>query len=1710
MKKITHLLLLPLLCCMSVAQAQSGCDLYIDTDFDSECLLTEYLKDHLELEEMNLGDCLLACKKNTVTYTAVCPNGVQFTWTVTGAASYYHPYNQNQTLTVTWGNVDEGHISVNVITSDSNTCTAEACVLLMESPIAKSATVPYYYIDLQTGNKVIELCENDSVQLTDISEALHTPITGCYWNTHQHGTSSAQNFSFTVTGEAPDTIWHYVQNECGCEDVEIIVLRVKGKSELVLSCYGTVCEDTIATYTLEQPYCDPFVWFVEGGTIVQGQNTPTITVQWGHPSTGYGVISIDASMCEDECPALVSVKIPVISENTEISGPDVVCVGDVQEYGLPIWGSTYYHWSVSPWVGNNIEVNSTDNINQIYVKFNQTGNDTITVQYGCEFLDCGPFTTSKTIVVKDTMSIRSSDHTLCKGATGSYTTWHGNSVTWRVYNQNNMQIHYSNGIALNYTFANAGNYKVVASGNAYCEAAEYLVTVLDNPPALTTTNGPHNVCPGSYILLDATPTHPNYYLVWEPLCTTATPSSAEGDEVTIHYGNNICGVAVYQVDKEYYCRSDAYIHEVLPFTLAPSGLPSSMTKCAGEIFNQTVPLQDNVLYEWTISPAGVASIQGDHLSNSVTFLVNHLVGNQSTTAVVTLKRTYCAGSVSVESFTLNTLDASTPTISFSTPICQGDYDYFSVTSTPTNPSDYTWHIDGSSSVGTSTSHLFTQPGEYSFTLNYQPYSICPAIVVSGTVEVVAPPVVVPYFDGQNVAVVAYPNASYSWSLDGSPLSSHNNLCPYTTTGTYCCTVTYNSPSTCYTSGCITIEGTTPPPTCNDVIMPCSSSVSCNIANIYLNNLSGGNVTWTVVPQISGNFLTPQPNDIASLTCSYPGVYTVIAEATEGGICYHGETQVTIECVPNFSLTRLCNGQILFEDKSLYRTTNSIVSQILYFQELNQYFNINSIPLNALQPGITNHVDYIIDFSSGQHCQITQTFTVDVLPSITSLNVNQNMCVNTPFLFSSNANGHTYIWDFGDGTYTYGANVYHTYNTANTAYSVTLTVMNTDGCVTSQSTNVNVVSNMLNDVNLLASGAPVCPGINRPIYISPHTIQNMYYWEHSLNGVSNYMYNTYQTGDYQVLVVNNIYGCKKERTINVGFLNAPTAKTTGNTEYCLGEEVKLFGNTGANNQYSWTITGPLNDTKTTPNITFTPTVAGTYNITLTVTSPIPDQCTDVATTTVTVHPQPTAPLIDYNGNRCIHTPPVDVQCTSGQSLLWSNGHHGVTAEYYVPGFLTAYYIDPTSGCPSAKGSFFIPPAPNYDALLTGCYERCEDETPTTLPVYNFYPYFFYPTPSDTIHWDWYGNPIVYGGNSISAVLPINVFGSYYMNTQYGSGCAAQSPYLEISGKEICPCEDIEIIIEETYCFVEECNLRYHMTILVCNNSSQYVKFDQFYINSSSTIVSTYPDFPLGLDPWTCEPVEIDIQFLDFESGCVTFTLYDAEHNCEETFMHCFDWTECDGVENCEIEGWEWDFEFNVELSREHQLSCFDFVLNMPGGVSSIVALWSEPSQVFNYIFNPPTQANGLLMFSYAKLTQMVENGEDICLNIIMCIDGSYLCYYRICMPAKEFLMKIPEDMRQFLSSSTADNDTSRSFQSSSFIPQADKPYLAPNPARDEVKVMGIAPEKVAEITVLTMQGGQVAEFRNDYRFNVSRLAKASYIVRVITTDRQVHYLKLVKP
>ncbi len=1705
MKRTQHFLLPLLLCGVLFAQAQSGCDLYINTNFDSECLLTEYIKERPSLWEQGLEDCLLACKGNTVQYAAVCPNGVQYIWTISGADSYYF-INQNQTAVVTWGNWDVGNISVNVVTSDSNTCTAETCVLLMESPTINSQTIPMYHYEQD--KKVIEVCLDQTIELMDLSTAGQTPIVGYQWIT-PFGDASTPNHTIVVNQTGEHIIKHFVQNECGCEGYEEIIVRVSESSELELSCYGTVCAGSEASYTLLSPYCSKYMWSVEGGTYTSDPSNPaTINVLWGEPTSGYGVISIDASFCESPCKALTSIKIPVISRNTEIEGPTVVCVGDVQQFELPVWGSTSYFWQIVPSVG--VYMANTEELNQVLLQFSQTGPYTLKATYECEFLNCGPFTTTKTIVVKDTMSINSDDNTLCKGATGHYTTWHGNSVTWRVFDQGNAQIYYTNGVALNYTFVNSGRYRIVASNSNYCDDAEYLVTVLDNPPALTVTNGPHEACLNSAILLSGTPTHPNYYLEWVPICNPL--NTQNGDEVTISFDDEVCDVAVYQIDAENECRSAAYIHIVDTFQLAPSNLPSSVTACAGETFIRTVPFQENVLYEWTISPAGVASIQGDHFSNNVTILVNHLSSNQPTSAVVTLKRTCCSGDEYVETFTLTTMDAPIPTISYSTPICQGDNANFYVTSSVTNPSDYTWHIGGSNYVGNTASHIFNQAGSQQFTLQYKPFQACPAIVVAGTVEVVALPVVAPYYDGSDVGVIAYPNASYSWTLNGNTIPESSNIVSNASTGEYCCTVAYNTAPYCSASGCITITGVPPVCECDPMTMS-APIVLCSTASVTLTPPSGGVVSWSMIPQLAGNYFTNTSNTSASMSFSYPGTYTVVAETTVGGQCYRQEAQFSIECVPDFSLSYSCNNFVTFEDKSLSRTSTSISSRQIQIVETGYppyvVSSSTQLPLSYFVVGGTNHVVYTVFLSNGQQCQITKTFTIDNLPSISSLNLGQYLCEETPVYFSATASGSSFLWNFGDNTYLSGNNIYHTFNSSSS--NVSLTVTNADGCTVTLTQPVTIIPNFL-ETGVLSpySNTIVCPNTARQIVFSPDANQNNYIWNNILPGVSNNTYNTYQTGDYHVLVTNNIFGCKKESMLNVEFLNAPTARITGNTTYCLGEEVKLNGNTGIANQYSWTITDPNNNLLNVPNsanITFTPTVAGVYNVTLVVTSP--DGCSKTATCTVTVHQQPAAPPIAFYNNECIHTPPVYVHSTASpaQNLLWSNGFHGSSAQYYVPGFLTAHYIDPSTGCPSAKSTLFIPPAPNYDALLTGCYEKCKEELANGLHVYNFYPYHFYPTPSDTIHWEWYENYIFsVSGNSIYADLPLGSFGDYYMNTQYGNGCTYDSPILTITEREICPCEGITVNVEKECMVTEECSLIYTMAVTICNNSSQTHTFNQLFASGANNI-QYVSSLPVTVVPDDCQTIYVGLEYMDFANNYIEFTLWDKDNDCEVKFSEFFDWNKCVEGE-CEADYEE--IKFLEELTNTpHGANYFNVRLNLPSNTMNLISLWSVPSQTLSYNYIPYTDVDVLLMLSYGQLTQLAMAGKEICIHAIICTEEKKLCHIKLCINASDFLEKIPEEFRQLTDSTTADNDTTRSFQSSSFIPQTDKPYLAPNPARDEVTVMGIAPEEVAEITVLTMQGGQVADYRNNYRFNVSRLAKASYIVRVVTTDKQVYYLKLVK-
>ncbi|HHT52122.1 MAG TPA: PKD domain-containing protein [Bacteroidales bacterium] len=1654
---------------------------------------------------MGVEDCILACKGNTVQYSAVCPNASQYSWIITGASNY-HFINQGQTAVVTWGYGLVGTIHVSVVVGDTNTCSAETCVFLMDSPEAHSSTVPEYYYN-QEGEKVIEICLGETIEFVDMSTTIQTPITGYYWES-EFGAASTKNYSLTPLTHGVFTLTHCVRNECGCENCEKYTIIVSAATVLELSCYGTVCENTTASYSLINPPCSEYVWNIEGGSMV-GQGTPDITVHWGSPASGYGVIKLDASKCDTECNGLISIKIPIITANAEISGVDTVCVSEMQIYELPRWGSTQYTWYNTN--DSCLNMHNGKSPNQYVLEFVQPGVVTIGANYICTFLECGYFSASpKTIIVKDTMSILSDKNTLCKGSTALFYTTHSNSVQWRIYNQNDQQIFTTNAVTLSYTFTAAGNYKITASHEDYCKVVEYHVTVLDNPPALTSTTGPSVACPGSSILLVADPTHPRYYLVWEPVCSSAMPDSVEGNEVTITFDNEVCDVAVYQVDNEYNCRSEAYIHEVETFTLLPHGLPSITTACAGSTVHFAVPDQSpNVTYEWTISPANAASVfSNDHLRPSVNILTNHLANTTPPYPVnIKIKRIYCSNIEVNETVLLSIEDVQQPILNCPDTVCENELITLTATGSTSTGSHYQWSFSDTTLIfsGTTIARKFNEPGYVYVTVTYHPNPDCNPVTVHDTIWVSSSPYANIIRNGNNLNVQSFLNSNYVWTYNGEEVS-YTPTCSVVGDGTYCCTITSTITPYCSASDCYTI-GADVTDTC--ITVSTSHTIHCNVVTVHVSDTLELQYSWSLSPSAQNSYCLPtQSSDSTTAYFNVVGNHYVKAYAELDGQCYKGKESVQINCVPAIALSYDCNGHIIVQDISQYRDGYSIP---------NRYITIEGTTLTAIiyPPQMSVSIptatlptaSYTVTMTVGNtECLCSENIAYEPNPIITGINIPAKMCNKTPFLFTATTEGTIteYEWDFGDNSHNVGNNIYHTYkiNESSFQYNVTLIVKNVLGCTDTSTIQINVFQDVLDPKKLgTLSDIPVCPGIPRRILFNTHASDNLYTWSLNNSPSNIHYYDALYTGNYYVTVYNTEYGCRAEAMFNVEFLTAPWAHIIGNTEYCQGETVKLYGNTGLSNTYFWDITGPEHFTFFNANISFIPSQPGIYTAVLTVNNQ--GQCSDTAVCTFTVNPTPAAPSIAFYGNHCIHEPPVVVHSTTGQPLLWSNGYYGTTAYSYTDGYLKAHYIDPFTGCRSLDAQIFIQPAPDFDALLTGCYRMCDEQFQYNLPVYGIYPY----TPGP-LNWEWilqhpYTNFPV---NDQDPLLPLIDFGTYFMKANYTAGCTANSPELIIEEADICPCDSVSFKSNGTKYKISGCRLFCFFEYTVCNHGNQTLTFDNIQTNMGGNILYVNP-LPIVLSPGNCENIIIEIEYTDFMSSTFEFILIDHSLNCGVSHVENVNWQSYI-TDNCGIfEEW---VDFKHDLSTPHEAVYYQFHFNVLNAIE-VLSVWSNPSQVINYTshHSNPVSVDGLLMLDYGLLSQMAMNGESICFYVIACIDGEKLCYDSICIPPHLFMGQLPDEFRQLTGSSMMDADFSKKPQFNTIIPETDKLYLAPNPARDEVTVMGVAPDKVAEITILTMEGRQIALSRNECRFKIGHLTKASYIVRVITTDKNVHYLKLVK-
>ncbi len=1712
------------------AQTQQQCGFYIHSTFDSECITTVYKKDKPDKEHEE-SECLLACSGSKVKYQVKGNHqGFTFEWQVSGAENYSVASN-GLSVNVHWLDITtEGQIILTGTDANGNVCVEEVCVKLIEKPTASFTSVPPFSLDPYQA-PTINVCDGQEVQLINTSTGSpDAPIVGYFWSFDNGLPSySTENISFiadiATQGEEFKVILE-VQNECGCKDRAYAVIHIRKFPALKVDCYGTACEGKEATYTIRDKVCDQYLWSVEGGDIVSGQGTQTVTVAWNDITDGYGYLGIDGTHCGEEiCPNLTYLPIPVIADNVPIDGPQLICAGEYYTFKLPTWASTEYNWHI---YGANV-INESGRPSELKIRVEESCTFTIHCDYVNEFLGCSGSATPLTVTVKSPVSITSESHA-CQGESIDFSTdYEGNMpTTWKVYKEDMSFV--TSVIANNdfsYTFNNSGSYIVKAINSDFCADASTSVIITPSPVidvdeiSEVIENWVDSVCLNSGCLFSLPEVDDAYYVHWEADC--GEPNAYDGLDYNVQFSGSVCDVRMYYVDKLTGCKSQPYIHHLKEFVPAQVQWNIPDMVCPNSQFTVSAPEQNGVLYEWNVSNPMLASIAGGKLESTVTIQTN--AGSGSFNLI--LKRIYCDTEQEVF-ITIHMQNNVTPNFNLPSEICEGE----TLTLTPTAPSSvsgtWSWVIGNEDPVEGYTYHgSIEQTGNVDVTLNYtnpcgDVYSIIKTIFVNPAPDAVIS--FIPSSNSQNITFSVSTQGSglgpftYEWHKGNQNLGFGNPITvPYPST----LPTKYTCVATNTTTGCTTTESII----IRDPVGPCETLegevlVEGGCQNVVYTRVGfDGNVHWKVSnePTLLSKETSGAENEVLSVTYQYAGIYDVkvktVSPSANG--CYLiAKTRTTIPLIPKMRIDHSCYGYNKVKLK--FVNTSSILPEGVVMDE--PIWKINGAPVSntVYKPNGTYIVKLQIGYTyMGEHHTCFTQDTIVVNRQYANFTISPApYCEGVPVEFNSiPENAMSYKWTF----YQYGnwsnpiqnqsadptiSLPYLGYNT------IKLTMQDQMGCWSYKYNHIKINQNTI-EGDILAAEGEYCAGEEWELtYTGNDNTITQYDWssvEWDITSSNSANYMATQTGTYQVTVKNS-KGCVEQSDYkNICFKNTPTASILGNDQYCQGENIVLGGYTGEN-QYEWTFNG---NTYNTPNLNFAniPEIpenglpAGNYTATLKVTGIDNDNnpdndCSAIDELYFTVHPKPSAPSIHLGDNKCIHQPPVDLVSNSG-SVHWSTGSYSSHTHTFTSGYHSAYRVNPQTGCRSDYSYVVVPKAPDFDELMTGCYTFCkEDFSKWILGVSGTYYYY---------GWMLDGN-ILQDGNYEIPNLEIPQPGIYNLKLSYpidNGNCHVESEDLFINQDGKCDC-DLEVFVRGYKCYTDGCNLIISMDIGFQNLSNEptyveYVAIGNGMVLSFNTPVYIAPNsvhtepIEFILNDYT--PAVVDLHFGVFQgnSYCALNWALDINDYVNKCIREC-------GSVNV------FDLHFLDDMSNS-TVSYFDFVFDL-GLDFENVQIESEQGQVFfpNYNSNNG-MLNTLFSIENTELLAMAEAHQELCFTIYGCHKGN-ICKFKACIPADKLLMIVGQSY--YMSSDNHNKGKGNTTLNKVNENQNENKKafsLYPNPANAILNIdsKGTTLQKYAISSVT----GTILLEGTETSIDISRLPQGTYLIQLVGTDNYISYQKFIK-
>ena len=1345
----------------------------------------------------NLPVCEKVCPHTTVTYFVDPPTNCNVptnmqgaNWSVTGAESY--SLNPARTeLTVVWGNPGAGLIKLWSDSAATNCYSTSRCISIVEEPEALFSTDPP-----AAANATLQLCKGQTVKFKNQSN--HFDVLEWQFS-DDLSVLSEENPQHTFLGAGTFTVMLIARSNCLCADTAIMVVEVLDTDPPLLDCVGSVCPGESVTYTTSGN-CSNYVWQVSPNGTVQNGGGPsdnTITVQWN--SGPEGTISLSALSCNGAtCPQASVFSVPVISDNAEIAGPEIVCSGSEEVYSIEPFDGTDFVWTLSGG-GNIVEGQGTNKVRVIWTgQVNPGTPHWLSVKYNNCYLGCGGQDSIPVRILSPFVIFGPAE--ICDNSTAAFNTqltaFSGNvNCNWTVTAPDGSITWVSPASTASIAFTPAdgpGTYRIFAvptSNNTCSASAEWTMRVAARPPKATGITGPDQICSGttySYGITGGTP----YSLEWK--VQNGLPPLQQGNPVNVAWGNTnprILSVTQISVDG-LGCKSDT-------LQLAVNALPQALISgdaqnCIGTVGTYTSALFPNLDYQWSVVPANAGTIKSGQGKNTVEIF-------WQVPGIHSVQLVRCG---STANFAATVHPEPEPIPAYPEGVCPNDIGTATAGAVYIS---YAWTDESGGNIS-NTSTAGVIPGTYALV-------VTDANGCKGTAEFTvdqypAPNVTVTTADptgfcnnSRYVSITALtPDDGifdYQWFKDGLPYGGNTQVLVTNQYGKYSATVTNKY-------GCVASDGTVKLfeycggdchnpdfPVCHedDLDFKYSPSPRCDSFDFALIDLSGayqpGTASWKF-GESGGVALGNATGVSSSFVFPNAGKYIVIlyAQLTNGAVCIVVDS-VDVEASAQFSQVLACPGDsTFFTDESTRLPEADIVNWQWDFGLAG-----NADTSTTASPGhpyaAAGNYAATLTVTTASGC--TSTFTDNVFvpaPPAPAFAQPAANCVNNATAFSPSppADFVAVKWDFGDpasaNLNTSEARVaYHKFTPAGN-YNVALTATNIYGCKATFSQPVTITPNPFSG-NITPGGtSAICEGKSITLN-APSAVGATYAWS---DGSAAATITVDEEGVYDV-TLTNANGCTYSppsknvevnpapvgtiKLLEINDLGQVTGVLYPPAEVCAGEDVNLQIQSNGSYTYNWSGGNGNDDILVFSEDRGNLLLVGNYTYTVTITNATTG-CTAVTSPfDLSVNPLPSG--FSLSSDQVCAGSPNTISYTGPQpanwQVLWNTGAAGYNPLVTEEAGLYFVRVVNEHGCVAQSNTVVIFPGPNIAALPSGCHARCN---PDTLCI---------PALPGIVSWQWYFDGTLIPGATGSNLVATES-GTYWAELVDVNGCNAQSAALTL--------------------------------------------------------------------------------------------------------------------------------------------------------------------------------------------------------------------------------------------------------------------------------------------------------------------------------------------